>query len=259
MTYAASMNGAIKDLAGAGSATTPASQAPLPPRFGRYIAGLRERPQGRMLRYPDLPSQPWWDAQRFSLCNDLESMSAQISEEFYGLTSSHFQEEMEGIPRDGRWNVSFLYEAGGYKNERNAALCPVTMSIVESHRTMRGLGGICYFSCLDPMTSVAPHSGSTNMRLRCHLGIEVPSGCGIRVGGTEGTWDAGRCIVFDDSFEHEAWNRSPQRRVVLIIDLWHPDLSDDEVRLIEGFRRHAVNTGTGVMRYRQQTVVGQRS
>jgi Aspartyl/Asparaginyl beta-hydroxylase len=229
--------------------------ATLPPRFGRFIGGLRDDPPGRMLRYPDLPTQPWWEAQQFSLCRDLESMSGQISEEFYRLTSDHFQAEMEGIPRVGEWNVSFLYEAGGFRNQRNTDACPVTTSIIEAHRTIRGLGGLCYFSCLGPTTTIAPHRGSTNMRLRCHLGIEVPAaGCGIKVGNVERTWEVGRSIVFDDSFEHEAWNSSSQRRVVLIVDFWHPGLSDDEVSLMAGFRRHAVNTGMGVMRYRQQTV-----
>jgi hypothetical protein len=242
-----------------GAETTQGDGGPLPPRFSRFIAGLRENPPGRMLRYPDLPAQPWWEARQFSLCQDLESMSGPISEEFYRLTSDHFQEEMEGIPRAGKWNVSFLYETGGFKNQRNTAACPVTTSIIEAHRTMGGLGGISYFSCLDPTTVVSPHRGFTNMRLRCHLGIEVPSaGAGIKVAGVERTWDAGRCLVFDDSFEHEAWNSSSQRRVVLIVDFWHPDLSDDEVSLIAGFRRHAVNTGLGVVRYRQQTVTGQQ-
>lgn len=257
MTHAARVKGPVQDVDGAaGRESMQASEAPLPRRFGRYIAGLRENPPGRMLRYPDLPAEPWWDAQQFSLCRDLEGMSGQISEEFYRLTSDQFQEEKESIARAGDWKVSFLFEAGGFKNQRNTDACPVTTSIIEAHRTMGGLGGISYFSCLGPAATVAPHSGSTNMRLRCHLGIEVPPGdCGIRVGGVQRGWEAARCMVFDDSFEHEAWNASSRRRVVLIVDFWHPDLSDDEVSLITGFRRHAVNTGLGVLRYRQQTVL----
>ena len=82
------------DVDGAGGREpTQVNEAPLPRRFGRYIAGLRENPPGRMLRYPDLPAEPWWDAQQFSLCRDLEGMSGQISEEFYRLTSDHFQEK----------------------------------------------------------------------------------------------------------------------------------------------------------------------
>jgi aspartyl/asparaginyl beta-hydroxylase (cupin superfamily) len=92
------------------------------------------------------------------------------------------------------------------------------------------------------------------MRLRCHLGIEIPGNCGVRVRGEARTWEAGRCIVFDDSFEHEAWNHSAQRRVVLIIDFWHPGLSDDEVTLLRGFRRHAVDAGLALVHFRQQAL-----
>ena len=228
--------------------------APLPQRFGRYIGGLRQNPPGRMMLYPDLWSQPWWDPRQFALCRDLERRSEEIIEEFGRLTSRHFQEEREGIPREGTWNVSFLYEIGGFKNDRNAAACPVTTSIIEAHRTMRGYGGTCYFSCLDPNTTVAAHRGSTNLRLRCHLGIEVPDRCGVRVGGEVRTWQAGRCVVFDDSFEHEVWNDSARRRVVLIVDFWHPGLSDDEVALLTGFRRYAVDAGLALAQFRQQAL-----
>jgi aspartate beta-hydroxylase len=39
--------------------------------------------------------------------------------------------------------------------------------------------------------------------------------------------------VFDDTFQHEAWNRSSRTRVVLIFDLWNPHLSQPEREAIE--------------------------
>jgi aspartate beta-hydroxylase len=57
----------------------------------------------------------------------------------------------------------------------------------------------------------------------------VPAGCGIRVGSTTRSWEEGRCIVFDDSFEHEVWNESDRHRYVLILDFWHPGLTPTEV------------------------------
>jgi aspartate beta-hydroxylase len=61
-----------------------------------------------------------------------------------------------------------------------------------------------------------------------HLPLIVPPDCAIRVGGVEHVWQEGRCVTFDDTYEHEAWNRSEQTRVVLILDSWHPDLSEVE-------------------------------
>ena len=44
--------------------------------------------------------------------------------------------------------------------------------------------------------------------------------------------------MFDDTYEHEAWNRSSRTRVVLIFDLWHPLLTEVEraavAALVEG-------------------------
>ena len=79
---------------------------------------------------------------------------------------------------------------------------------------------------------------SEDSRLRCHLGIEVPSGdCGIRVGGQTQRWVAGKCLVFDDSLEHESWNLTMDPRIVLIIDIWHPDLTPAEITYLEGLHR----------------------
>jgi aspartate beta-hydroxylase len=60
----------------------------------------------------------------------------------------------------------------------------------------------------------------------------VPDDCAIRVGGEEHAWKEGQCVTFDDTFEHEAWNRSDQTRVVLIMDGWNPHLSGVECEAI---------------------------
>jgi aspartyl/asparaginyl beta-hydroxylase (cupin superfamily) len=119
----------------------------------------------------------------------------------------------------------------------------VTAQLIEQHRTVRDLAGLVYFSRMAPGTRVARHHGPTNMRLRCHLGIDIPSNCGINVGGESRAWAAEKCLVFDDSFLHEVWNDSSFARTVLVVDLWHPDLTDDEVRLLQGLQRYAVGHG----------------
>ena len=87
---------------------------------------------------------------------------------------------------------------------------------------------------------IEPHLGPTNMRLRCHLGINIPEGdCGLTVGGETRRWREGECLVFDDSLLHESWNRTEQARVVLIVDLWHPDLTPAEIAYLEGLHRFA--------------------
>jgi aspartyl/asparaginyl beta-hydroxylase (cupin superfamily) len=75
-----------------------------------------------------------------------------------------------------------------------------------------------------------------NTRLTCHLGLVVTPGSSLRVGPEVVTWQEGKCLVFDDSFEHEAWNRSDSERVVLLIQFWHPDLTEPEVWALKELR-----------------------
>jgi aspartyl/asparaginyl beta-hydroxylase (cupin superfamily) len=56
----------------------------------------------------------------------------------------------------------------------------------------------------------------------------VPERCGLRVDNETFDQREGEIIAFDDSFDHEAWNNSQQPRLVLIFEVWHPDLTKDE-------------------------------
>jgi aspartyl/asparaginyl beta-hydroxylase (cupin superfamily) len=86
------------------------------------------------------------------------------------------------------------------------------------------------------------------------LGIDVPdSECGITVDGVSRSWKNGRCLVFDDSLPHEAWNDSIRKRIVLIVDLRRHDRTDDEVRLLEGqLQRIAGETGENADFFRRR-------
>jgi aspartate beta-hydroxylase len=115
---------------------------------------------------------------------------------------------------------------------------------------MRTLTGLAYVSRMRAATHIQAHRGPTNLRVRCHLGIQVPDGdCAIRVGPQTRRWQDGRCLVFDDYFEHEAWNHTEQDRIVLIVDLWHPGLSATEVSLLEGLHAYASGQAVRLERY----------
>lgn len=221
----------------------------LPPRFAEYIAALRDGGERvSMSRYPGLRSQPWYDANAIPAALELERAAPQIMAEFRRIDPRAFAPENEPIARRGSWDVFILYERGRRHDER-CMLVPTVSAIVERHRTVRSLAGLVYFSRLAPQSRVAPHSGPTNMRVRVHLGIDIPPNCGIRVGEVTSTWHDGKCIAFDDSFPHEIWSESDRERIVLVIDIWHPDLSDDEVRLLEGFQRYIEHAAGGLQRY----------
>jgi aspartyl/asparaginyl beta-hydroxylase (cupin superfamily) len=221
---------------------------PLPARFAEYIGGINRPDQRGMLRYPDLPAQPWHDPSTIELARDLEEHAPEIITEYRALDPAAFHPESEGIGREGAWDVLFLFERGR-RHDETCSRCPVTTGVIERHRSLRTLAGLAYFSRLAPHSRVAAHHGLTNMRLRCHLGIDVPADCGIRVDGSTRTWEAGKCLVFDDYFLHDVWNDSDHPRIVLIVDIWHPGLTDDEVELLDGLQRYAANTGQDLRRY----------
>ena len=90
-----------------------------------------------------------------------------------------------------------------------------------------------FFSTMKPGTSIKPHYGATNLKLRCHFPLFIPDEAYLKVAGEARPWEEGKMIIFDDSYEHEAANLSTtQERVILLIDIWHPDLHIEEVQSI---------------------------
>lgn len=98
------------------------------------------------------------------------------------------------------------------------------------------------FSALAPHTHITPHHGPTNRKLRCQLPLIVPVGEGtaatLRVADETKALEEGKLIIFDDSFEHEATNTSAFPRIVLIFDIWHPDLTKEEVKFFEYINKY---------------------
>jgi aspartyl/asparaginyl beta-hydroxylase (cupin superfamily) len=132
------------------------------------------------------------------------------------------------------WTAFHLIKAGEVVPE-NAARCLATLAALEQAPLCRipGRTPSVLFSLLQPGAHIPPHHGFTNARFICHLPLIVPDGCAMRVGAETREWVEGRACAFDDSVEHEAWNRNADRlRVVLIFDVWRPELSDLERGLV---------------------------
>ncbi len=221
----------------------------LPGRFAEYVGGFRSNIRSpRMGIYPRLRSRAFWNSHDFPLAMELESLGAAIADEYRRIPREAFHEESESVRRVGGWDVFLLFERGKKRLER-CELVPVTTALVERHASILTMNGLVYFSRLGAQTAIAKHRGPTNLRLRCHLGIDVPEDCGIKVGDETRAWEEGKCLIFDDSLPHEAWNRSSQERVVLIVDLWHPDLSVDEVGLLQGLDRHVQHHANNLRKY----------
>ncbi|MGL5078248.1 MAG: aspartyl/asparaginyl beta-hydroxylase domain-containing protein, partial [Waterburya sp.] len=84
-----------------------------------------------------------------------------------------------------------------------------------------------FFSILLPDKHIPEHRGPYKGVLRCHLPLKVPQAkeqCGIRVAQEIRHWEEGKCLVFDDSYPHEAWNKTDEIRVVLFLDIVRPTI-----------------------------------
>lgn len=103
-----------------------------------------------------------------------------------------------------------------------------------------------YLSIMKPVTSLDKHYGPSNIRLRCQLPILLPESseaCFIRVGGEIKFWKEGEITIFDDSYEHESCNLSDiHDRVLLIFDIWHPEIMPQEREAITNLFKQAKNT-----------------
>ena len=133
------------------------------------------------------------------------------------------------LDRSPDWSALHLWRDG----ERIEAVCeraPRTAALVESLPLARipGRAPAVFFSILKAGKTIPPHTGVTNIRSIVHLPLIVPDDCGFRVGGETREWREGEAFVFDDTIEHEAWNRSDADRALLILDCWNPHLSEDE-------------------------------
>ena len=134
----------------------------------------------------------------------------------------------------GRWTLIPLYK-GGTLHRECAVHFPKTMKIIEQmpHCAI-GLDGIgqVVFSQLEPNTHILTHSGSTNLRLRYHLPITVDPNAKITVHGESRYWERGRCLIFDDGLAHCVEHKGTETRVILLVDLWRPELSECQVNLL---------------------------
>mmetsp|Transcript_16214 Transcript_16214/g.23846 ORF Transcript_16214/g.23846 Transcript_16214/m.23846 type:complete len:433 (+) Transcript_16214:53-1351(+) len=219
-----------------------------------YWVNKYQRP-GFMCDSIKLYGKPYYERDvRPSWCNILEEEKnwTRIRDEFYRLTRGgssrdHLPSVGAGNHRggagehdhkvvDGDWREVVLFGSGA-----RPELAPFTSSLIrtcvpEATSLSEQGGGEVIFSVLGPNTRIRSHCGSTNLRLTAHLGLSVPfisekeekSACAIRVADKWLTWEEGRVLVFDDSFEHQVNNMTLKPRVVLLLRFWHPDFPQNE-------------------------------
>ncbi|XP_054216457.1 aspartyl/asparaginyl beta-hydroxylase isoform X2 [Homo sapiens] len=211
-----------------------------------------------------LKAQPWWTPKETGyteLVKSLERNWKLIRDEGLAVMDKAkglFLPEDENLREKGDWSQFTLWQQGR-RNENACKGAPKTCTLLEKFPETTGCRrGQIKYSIMHPGTHVWPHTGPTNCRLRMHLGLVIPKeGCKIRcanetkngdfcpyVPGSEikhshntgggayslETWEEGKVLIFDDSFEHEVWQDASSFRLIFIVDVWHPELTPQQRR-----------------------------
>lgn len=193
--------------------------------------------------YPELREREFHPRACFPWLSDLEAQTDAIEQEFQTLLASERAElvpyiqyadhlpirQWQPLNHNPDWTAIHLWK-NGRQVDANAERCPRTMAAIAAtaQPVIAGASPNAMFSLLAPGTAIPPHVGVSNARLVCHLPLVIPEGCWFRVGAETREWRRGEAFVFDDTIEHEAANPSSHLRVVLIFDVWHPDLAASE-------------------------------
>lgn len=206
------------------------------------------RQQPKFLYIPGLPDAPYHDPHLQPWAGRLEEGYGAIRDEAIGLLSDQSQFEsfltfgrgakvsdyVAGNGEKPSWDAFFFYRHG-QRFDAHHDRCPQTSGVLESIdlcRIKAQAPEVC-FSLLAPGSHIMPHHGVTNSRLVMHLPLKVPPECALNiVDAGAHHWREGRLMMFDDTYQHEAWNRSTETRLILLMDCWNPHLSPEERRAI---------------------------
>ena len=204
-------------------------------------------PQPTFMLFPRLPAIEFLDRGDFRWLDAFEAAAeeiraearaalAQAADEFVPYISKPAGspvDQWQELNNSKRWSTFFLIK-NGERIEEHLARCPRTAALLAAAPLceIRGHAPTAFFSVLAPQTRIPAHAGVTNTRFIVHMALVVPYSCEFRVGAETRAWQEGRAWVFDDSFEHEAWNGSDEPRIVLIFDIWNSFLTAAERDLV---------------------------
>jgi aspartate beta-hydroxylase len=218
-------------------------------RCVELLTGRRNRysPQPTFMYFPEIPAVEFFERADFPWLDAIEAATEEIRAELTTVLVADraglepYIAYPEGVPLDQwkelnksrRWSAYFLWNQG-VAQPAHIARCPRTAQALKAapQCEVAARAPTVFFSILDAATHIPPHTGVTNTRLTVHLPLIVPPDCGFRVGSETREWVPGKAWVFDDTIEHEAWNRSDAPRAVLIFDIWNPFLSEAERDLV---------------------------
>jgi Aspartyl/Asparaginyl beta-hydroxylase len=191
---------------------------PLPPQQGFTVVGLT--------------SKPWYEIEDIPSAKLLEENHAVFRQETLKIIGDRTLFKPYDYPgiNDGAWDSLELIEEGKFV-ENNCLNFPQTVKILEKLSKSIKLTSAA-ISVLKPGKIIKPHRDPASSSIICQLGLITPKNCGIRVGGEARTWQEGKCLFFDPSYEHTVWNYGDISRAVLLLVFWKPELTELEMEFL---------------------------
>ena len=178
-------------------------------------------------RFSEIETTPFVDPRQFEFHEFATSTWTKVRSELEtvlsaGGTIPRYQDidkEQTLLTDDDKWHAYFFY-IYGRRFDKQCDRCPDTDRLLQKIPGMN----TAFFSILSPGKRINPHRGPYRGVMVYHLPLIVPDHgeCGIRVRDQIVKWEEGVGIMFDDTYEHEAWNDTEQTRVVLFIDITRP-------------------------------------
>ncbi|XP_067933603.1 aspartate beta-hydroxylase domain-containing protein 2-like [Watersipora subatra] len=200
-----------------------------------------DRQQPNILYVPGLQATPLWSEDDFvSDITILESETGDIVDEFENAYNNLWPNGwLVNATPSGEWAVFHLISQGSFVKancEKCPKTCKVLNKLISAMSTSLNLFANASFSVVQSGTHISAHYGPTNVRIRCHLGLKVPDSelSYMTVDGERCSWKMGKCLLFDDSFLHEVHHEDEngEARGVLLIDMWHPEMTEAEKDLV---------------------------
>ena len=179
-----------------------------------------------MYAFSRIPASPYIKSDLFSELNSLNEHWETIRDEALNLREMQYIQAAQKNNDAGfnsffktGWKRFYLkwYDASHPSAE---TLCPRTVALLKNIPSVKA----AMFAELPPGAKLNPHRDPYAGSIRYHLGLSTPNDdlCYILVDGEKYSWRDGQCIIFDETYIHEAHNQTQSDRIIHFCDIERP-------------------------------------
>ncbi|MEH2178700.1 aspartyl/asparaginyl beta-hydroxylase domain-containing protein [Nostoc sp.] len=211
-----------------------------------FIIGFKSNKTSQKLKdflYPEITHKAWYEPDDYDVLQLVNYTLIKGFEDIENEWLNHLSSNQKVVSllsaseayshlKDEDWQ-GYQLRFGGKFTQTGLALFPKTVKILHKLEPFLYANGLVELIVMKPSVYIPPHKDDMNTSLTCHLGIKLPENCGLKVGGETRNLKKGNILFFDNSFEHEAWNYSQEERVILLLELYHPELTNIEKILLQ--------------------------